>query len=206
MAGYGLWGACFNADGQLASDSWFVAEQAEDIAVLAKSNFCWSVWQGRDLSRVASLWFVKSRITHLIICSLNADSIITTTGPWALTTAPWATLILPHIGSWSDCLSNVCLTNPEDNTEHWAPVSMSACDLRAPSLMGIWKAHMEAYLRMKVFDEGVRLSILQMEEPMWQGSRKPWPVAFQKTIPGLTIGAVDAYFLDRMTMLAAEVA
>uniref|UniRef100_A0A915K7R8 Uncharacterized protein n=1 Tax=Romanomermis culicivorax TaxID=13658 RepID=A0A915K7R8_ROMCU len=24
------------------------------------------------------------------------------------------------IRNWSDCLSKACLTNPEDNTEHWA--------------------------------------------------------------------------------------
>uniref|UniRef100_A0A915KJX4 Uncharacterized protein n=1 Tax=Romanomermis culicivorax TaxID=13658 RepID=A0A915KJX4_ROMCU len=60
-----------------------------------------------------------------------------TTGPWALTWEPSATLILPQIGSWSDCLSKAHLINPEDNTEHWAPVLMSACALMVPSLMGI---------------------------------------------------------------------
>uniref|UniRef100_A0A915I6A8 Uncharacterized protein n=1 Tax=Romanomermis culicivorax TaxID=13658 RepID=A0A915I6A8_ROMCU len=63
-------------------------------------------------------------------------------------------------------LLNVHLTRPEDNTEHWALVLMSACALTAPSLMGIWKACVEAYLRMKVFGDGVRLSIWQMDERM----------------------------------------
>uniref|UniRef100_A0A915KWW2 Uncharacterized protein n=1 Tax=Romanomermis culicivorax TaxID=13658 RepID=A0A915KWW2_ROMCU len=128
-----------------------------------------------------------------------------TTGPWALTMGPSATLILPHIGSWSDCLSNACLTNPEDNTEHWAPVLMSACALTAPSLMGIWKALLKAYLGTKVFEEGVRLLIWQTDERMWRGSQKAWPVAFQQMIPGLTIGAVDAISLEGMTMLVVEV-
>uniref|UniRef100_A0A915L9A2 Uncharacterized protein n=1 Tax=Romanomermis culicivorax TaxID=13658 RepID=A0A915L9A2_ROMCU len=101
-----------------------------------------------------------------------------TTGPWALTTAPSATLILPQIGSWRDCLSKAHLTNPEDNREHWAPVSMSACALMAPSLIGIWKALVETYLRTKIFDDGVRLSIWQMDEQMWHGSQKAWPVVF----------------------------
>uniref|UniRef100_A0A915IJB8 Uncharacterized protein n=1 Tax=Romanomermis culicivorax TaxID=13658 RepID=A0A915IJB8_ROMCU len=133
---------------------------------------------------------------HLIICSPNADSIVMTTGPWALTTVTSATLILPHIGSWSDCLSNACLTNPDDNTEHRAPVSMSAL----PSLIGIWKALVEAYLWTKVFDDGVRFSIWQTDERMWHGSQKTWPVAFQQTIPGLTIGAADAISLEGMTI------
>uniref|UniRef100_A0A915KP26 Uncharacterized protein n=1 Tax=Romanomermis culicivorax TaxID=13658 RepID=A0A915KP26_ROMCU len=82
---------------------------------------------------------------------------------------------------------------------------MSACALTGPSLMGIWKARVEAYLRTNVFDEGARLSIWQTDEWMWQGSRKVWPVAFQQRMPGLTIGAADAISLDRMTMLVAEV-
>uniref|UniRef100_A0A915HHG4 Uncharacterized protein n=1 Tax=Romanomermis culicivorax TaxID=13658 RepID=A0A915HHG4_ROMCU len=68
---------------------------------------------------------------------------------------PSATLILPEIGSWSDCLSKAGLTNPEDNTEHWAPVLMSACALTAPSLMGIWKAGVGSYLPTEVFDDGL---------------------------------------------------
>uniref|UniRef100_A0A915J8Y8 Uncharacterized protein n=1 Tax=Romanomermis culicivorax TaxID=13658 RepID=A0A915J8Y8_ROMCU len=91
---------------------------------------------------------------------------MTTTGPWALTTVPSATLILPHIRSWSDCLLNLHLTIPEDNTEHWAWVSMSACALTAPTLMGIWKASLEAYLRMNVFEDSIRLSIYQTDERM----------------------------------------
>uniref|UniRef100_A0A915JTD5 Uncharacterized protein n=1 Tax=Romanomermis culicivorax TaxID=13658 RepID=A0A915JTD5_ROMCU len=106
---------------------------------------------------------------------------------------------------WSDCLSNARLTNPEDNTEHWALVLMSACALKAPSLMGIWKALIKAYLPTKVFEEGVRLLIWQMDERMWQGSQKAWPVAFRQTIPGLTIRAADAISLEGMTMLVAEV-
>uniref|UniRef100_A0A915KAH3 Uncharacterized protein n=1 Tax=Romanomermis culicivorax TaxID=13658 RepID=A0A915KAH3_ROMCU len=71
------------------------------------------------------------------MCSPNVDSVVTTTGPWAFTMGPSATLILPHIRGWSNCLSNRRLTSPEDRTEHWAPVSMSPCALTAPSLMGI---------------------------------------------------------------------
>uniref|UniRef100_A0A915J1I1 Uncharacterized protein n=1 Tax=Romanomermis culicivorax TaxID=13658 RepID=A0A915J1I1_ROMCU len=148
---------------------------------------------------------VGKGITHLIICSPNVDSIVTTTGPWALTRAPSATLVLPHIRSRSDCLLKACLTNPEDNTEHCAPVSMSACALTVPNLMEIWKARVDAYLGMKVFDDGVRLSIWQTNEWMWHGSPKAWPVAFQQTIPGLTIRVADAISLEGMIMLAAEV-
>uniref|UniRef100_A0A915K9W7 Uncharacterized protein n=1 Tax=Romanomermis culicivorax TaxID=13658 RepID=A0A915K9W7_ROMCU len=82
---------------------------------------------------------------------------------------------------------------------------MSACALTAPSLIGIWKALVEAYLRKKVFVDGLRLSIWQRDEWMWQGSQKAWPVAFQQMIPGLTIGAAEAISLEGMTMLAAEV-
>uniref|UniRef100_A0A915IC12 Uncharacterized protein n=1 Tax=Romanomermis culicivorax TaxID=13658 RepID=A0A915IC12_ROMCU len=44
-----------------------------------------------------------------------------------------------------------------------------------------------------------------MDEWMWQGSRKAWPVAFQQMMPGLMIGAADAISLDGITMLVMEV-
>uniref|UniRef100_A0A915JX65 Uncharacterized protein n=1 Tax=Romanomermis culicivorax TaxID=13658 RepID=A0A915JX65_ROMCU len=122
-------------------------------------------------------------------------------------TSLWEAIVMASArgGIWSDCLSTVRLTNPEDNTEHWALVSMRVSALTVPILMRIWKAHVEAYLRSKVFDDGLRLLIWQTDEWMWHGSRKAWPVAFQQTIPGLTIGTADAISLEGMTMFAVEV-
>uniref|UniRef100_A0A915L695 Uncharacterized protein n=1 Tax=Romanomermis culicivorax TaxID=13658 RepID=A0A915L695_ROMCU len=36
MAGYGFCGAGVNTDGQFASNSWFVARQAENVSVMSK--------------------------------------------------------------------------------------------------------------------------------------------------------------------------
>uniref|UniRef100_A0A915IIJ0 Uncharacterized protein n=1 Tax=Romanomermis culicivorax TaxID=13658 RepID=A0A915IIJ0_ROMCU len=141
---------------------------AYNWSLLHRRAIAWiSRWVRKSVPMIHRLFPLSSRITHLIICSLNPDSIVMTTGPWALTMAPSSTLILPQSGSWSDCLSKAHLTNPEERTQHWASVSISACALTAPSLMGIWKARVEAYLQTKVFDNGVRVSFWQTDKRMW---------------------------------------